>query len=131
MALTLLPPAEPALIAWMRADSDLSALCGGRVGTKLNATLPAFRVTRVGGVAEEAWLDRPSVQVEAWAADAGTADTLIRSFVAALPRLARYAYQGTVWSAAVTSGPIWFPDDPNLSSNARYLVTVELLTTTP
>jgi hypothetical protein len=35
---------------------------------------------------------------------------------------------GRVWTYEVTSGPFWSPDDPTLSSNARYIATVDLLT---
>lgn len=39
MTLTLLPSPAKAAVAWASAQSDLNALHGGRVGTKLNATL--------------------------------------------------------------------------------------------
>ena len=129
MPLTLLPSAEAVLVAWLKAHPDLTPLHGGRVGTKLNATLPAVRVARVGGTPEEPWLDLPLVQVEAWAADQTAADTLARSIIAAMPDV-RGAAAGKVRTFAYESGPFWAPDDPQISTNARYIVTVRLLTTT-
>lgn len=129
MALALLPSAEVAAVAWAKAQTDLAAIHGGRVGTKLNATLPAIRVQRIGGVAEDPWEDRPLVQWECWAADQAAADLLVRTLVAALP-LFRGAYAGgRVWTFAIESGPFWSPDDPSLSSNARYIITTRLVTT--
>lgn len=129
MPATLLPSAETVTIAWLKANTDLLAIHGGRVGSKLNATLPAIRVQRIGGSPVETWEDRPLLQVEAWAADQTTADTLARTIVAVLPTIRAAYASGRVWTYAVESGPFWAPDDPNLSSNARYVLTVRLLTT--
>lgn len=129
MPLALLPDAEAALVAWLKAHPDLAAIHGGRVGTKLNATLPAVRVTRVGGTPDDPWLDLPLVQVEAWAATSTAAMDLARSVVAAMPDV-RGAAAGKVHTFVYESGPFWAPDDPNLSNNARYVLTVRLLTTT-
>jgi 5-methylcytosine-specific restriction endonuclease McrA len=82
---TLLPSAPVLFIARARTHPDLVAIQSTRVGTKLNATLPATRVQRIGGTPPELWRDDPVLQVEAWAADEGTADLLIRTWVAALP----------------------------------------------
>lgn len=128
MTLTLLPSAAVLLVAGLKANADLAALHGGRVGTNLNATLPAIRVQRVGGTPEDLWLDEPLMQIECWAATEGPADLLARSVVAALPSLRGTYPTGQVYSYAIESGPLWFPDDPNISKNARYLLTVRLVT---
>lgn len=131
MTLTLLPSAEQVFVAWAKAHADLNALEGGRVGTKLNATLPAIRVTRIGNAPPEPFEDDASLQVECWAVDQGAADTLARSVVAALPSIRNTSVSGgRVWTYTITSGPYWAPDDPSLSNNARYVMTVDLLITT-
>jgi hypothetical protein len=78
----------------------------------------------------ELWRDDPVLQVEAWAADEGTADLLIRTWVAALPDFRHRATTGEIHTYAIDSGPFWSPDDPTLSNNSRYILTVRLLTTT-
>lgn len=129
MTLALLPSAEVASVSWAKAQTDLAAIHGGRVGTKLNATLPAIRVQRVGGSPVDPWEDRPLVQWECWAADQGAADLLVRTLVAALPLFKGTFAGGRVYTFAVESGPFWSPDDPALSQNARYIITTRLVTT--
>lgn len=132
MTLSLLPSAPALTVAWLKTQTDLAAIHGGRVGTKLNATLPAIRVQRIGGMSPDVYEDQPLMQFECWAADEGTADRLVRTLVAALPsfRDATNA-DGKVWTYSIESGPLWMPDDPQLSTNARYLLTARLITTTP
>lgn len=131
MVLTLLPSAEVLTVAWLKANTDLLAIHGGRVGTKLASTLPAVRVQRVSGAVVELWEDQPVLQVDCWAADQATADTLARSVVAALPTFRGSYGSGRVWGYRVESGPFWSPDDPNMSNNARYILTVRLVTSPP
>ena len=131
MTVTLLPSAAALTVALLKADPDLTAITAGRVGTKLNQTLPAIRVQRIGG-SPDAYngTDAPSMQLECWAADEGTADTLVRTLIAVLPTFRhRDVTGGRVHTYTITSGPFWAPDDPSLSNNARYIITVELLTT--
>jgi hypothetical protein len=122
----LLPSAAALTVAWLKVNTDLAAIHGGRVGTKLNPTLPAIRVQRIGGSPSEPWRDEPVMQVECWAVDEGTADLLARTVIAALPTIRK---AGSL-TYAIESGPFWAPDDPTLSTNSRYLLTVRLLTTT-
>lgn len=130
MTLTLLPSAVGVFIAWCKTNTDLAAVHAGRVGSKLNATLPAVRVQRIGGTPDqESWNDEPELQVECWAADDPTAELLSRQVIAAMPTLRGPAAYGRVYTFQVTSGPYFAPDDPNLSANVRYIFTVQLLTT--
>ena len=131
MTATLLPSAEQVMVTWAKAHTALAAIHGGRVGTRLNATLPAVRLSRIGDAPPEPWQDAASVQVECWAADQADADELARTFVAALPDIRNTAVAGgRIWTYTVTSGPFWSPDDPSLSNNARYILTCSLLITT-
>lgn len=124
----LLPSAAGLLVAGLKADPDLTAIHGGRVGTRLNATLPAIRVQRIGGSPSELWEDRPLMQVDCWATDEGMADRLVRTVVAALPTLRGTYPTGRVYTYEIESGPYWAPDDPTISTNSRYIITVRLLT---
>jgi hypothetical protein len=130
MTVTLLPSAPVITVAWLKANSDLAAIHGGRVGTRLNSVLPAIRVQRIGGIPQETWRDEPVMQIECWAADEGTADQLARTVVAVLPTVRGTYPSGRAWSYVIESGPFWAPDDPALSNNSRYILTVRILTTT-
>jgi hypothetical protein len=130
MSVALLPSAAMVMVAWLKNNPDLNALHGGRVGTRLNAILPAIRVQRVGGAPSELWRDEPVVQIECWAADEGAADILARTVVASLPTVRSTVVGGRVYTYNIESGPFWSPDDPSLSNSVRYILTVRLLTTT-
>lgn len=126
----LLPSAAALTVGLLKTNADLAAIHGGRVGTQLNKTLPAIRVQRIGGTPDEYdGTDAPSMQVECWAGDEATADLLVRTLIAVLPAFRhRPVTGGRVFTYEITSGPYWAPDDPALSSAARYIVTVSLLT---
>jgi hypothetical protein len=128
---TLLPSAPEVLGTFLRTQPDLAAIHGGRVGTRLAKTLPAIRLQRIGAAGvDDVWEDRPSMQVECWAANEDAADTLVRTLLAVLPEFRhRPVVGGRAYTYEVTSGPYWAPDDPDLSSNARYILTVSLLLT--
>lgn len=127
MTVALLPDAEALFVSWAKSHPDLSVLHGGRVGTVLNATLPALRVTRVGVAPDERWEDVAELQVDCYAADQGAANLLARTVTAALPDLQgdRPGF-GWVGSADVTVGPVWLPD--NDTGRARYMLAVTLTT---
>ncbi len=129
--MALLPSSEQVFIAWAKTVAALNTITGGRVGTKLNATLPAIRVNRVGGTATEPWQDTPQLQVECWAVDQATADLLARTVISSLTGVRIPVAGGVIHSYSVSGGPFWSPDDPNLSQNARYILTIDLLITTP
>jgi hypothetical protein len=129
VSLTLLPSAPALLIAWAKTQTDLAAIQGTRVGTRLNATLPASRIQRVGGIPTDPWQDRPEIQIEAWAADEATADLLIRTWRAALDLVRQTTAAGRIYTYEITVEPFLAPDDPTLSSNSRYMMSVRLLMT--
>src|SRR3954470_15206486 len=124
MTVELLPSAPVLTVAWLKANPDLAAIHGGRVGTKLNSTLPAIRVQRIGGTVPDVYEDQPVLQVECWAADEATADLMVRSVGALLPAVRGTYASGRVSTSQIESGPFWAPDAPQLSSNSRYILTV-------
>lgn len=130
MTVALLPDAETVLVTWATANSDIIALVSGRVGTKLNGTLPAIRVTRIGDPPRDPWEDDANLQVECWAANSVAASLLVRTVLAALPTIRNTSVSGgRVYTYSIGSGPFYSPDDPNVSTNARYIFTVSLLIT--
>jgi len=135
MPLTLLPSAVAAFVAWAKAQTDLAAIHSGRVGTKLNATLPAMRVQQLGGAPDGYEnVDEPLLQAECWAADDVAAELFVRTLVAALKDPVtgfrhRAITGGRVYTFDIDSGPFFAPDDPQLSTNVRYVLTLRLLTT--
>jgi hypothetical protein len=127
---TLLPSAPEVLGTFLRTQPDLAAIHGGRVGTRLASTLPAIRVQRVGGTPLDVWEDRPSMQIECWAANDAAAELFVRTVLAVLPEFRhRGVTGGRMWTYSVTSGPYFSADDPDLSTNVRYILTVSLLLT--
>lgn len=129
MTVPLLPSAPKAAVVWAKAQPDLAAIHGGRVGTRLHAARPAVRVVQIGGQVVHPREGRPLLQFECWASDEDTADTLARTLVGALPTFRGVFSDGRVHTFAVESGPYWAPDDPELSQDARYIVTARLVTT--
>lgn len=130
MTVQLLPSAPEVLIDFLESQPDLEAIHAGRVGTRLNKTLPAIRVQRIGGSPQDPWQDAPEMQVECWAATEDAADTLVRTVVAVLPEFQHVdVVGGRSHTYVVSSGPFWAPDDPQLSTNSRYIITVALLLT--
>lgn len=126
--MSLLPSASVLFVAWAKANTALAAIQGTRVATKLNATLPATRVQRIGGTPESPQVDEPVLQVECWASDEAGADLLTRTYIEQLDTFRLASPSGRVWTYAYESGPYWAPDDPSLSNNARFIFTVRLLT---
>jgi hypothetical protein len=125
----LLPSAPALFVAWAKTNTALNAIQAGRVATKLNATLPATRVQRIGGIPESPQIDQPILQVECWAADEVTAERLARTYVAELDTFRHRAPTGQVFTYSFESGPFYSPDDPALSQNVRYLFSIRLVTT--
>lgn len=130
MSEPVLPSAASVVVAWLTNNPDLAAIHGGRVGTRLRSVLPAIRVQRVAGSPPETWRDEPVIQIECWAADEGPADLLARTVVAVLPSVRSTVPGGKVYTGVIDSGPFWSPDDPTLSTNSRYILTIRLLITT-
>lgn len=128
MALVLVPSGVAAFIAWARQQADLVAIQSTRVGTILSGTLPATRVTLIDGspeVSGEFNAAHPTIEIEAWAATPDAADTLMRTYIAALPSM-----KGGTWAGAYVSGvdvnlgPL-MSDDPD-TGEFRQLMDVVL-----
>lgn len=86
----VLPNAEALLVAFLRADPDVSAIAGQRGYTAAlppDPDLPCFRVTRWGGVPAVGYplvLDTASMQVDAWASTNTAAQALLATIRAVM-----------------------------------------------
>ena len=72
MSLTLAPDTLGLVIAWLQAQTELSALVSTRVMSRLpkSKTFPLVRITRIGGTevhGHNHWLHDPMVQVDCFA----------------------------------------------------------------
>lgn len=127
------PSGKSALIMWLSADPDVTVITP-RIGTDLDATLPAIRVTLVDGqptVTGENNYAMPQFEVECWGRSAVDADRLMWTVIEKLPTI-----QGTTWTpsggapavyvsgVSITLGPVEDYDDP--TSAYRQYCDVEL-----
>lgn len=99
------PSGKSAVIMWLVADPDVAAIIAGRVGTDLDPTLPAIRVTLVDGsptVTGENNYARPQLELECWARSAVDADRLMWTVIEKLPTI-----RGTTWSPSGGAPPVY------------------------
>lgn len=131
-ASVLIPDIEKLTVAYLRADSGVAAMVGTEVSTRLPnpLVLPRVRLTRVGGVADDpvGYLDRPNLQVEAWAAlgvgdDKAEAFALAAATLRALLLMPTAIHAGAVITDVTQNlGLRWFPDPS--TDTPRYLFGV-------
>ena len=69
MSRPALPDAEATVIGWLKGCPDITAVVGQRIHARFpeQVTMPAIRVTRVGGSPDDPWRDAPQIQVDCWA----------------------------------------------------------------
>jgi hypothetical protein len=130
---TRMPSGKSALIMWLAADPDIAAITT-RIGTDLDPTLPAIRVTLVDGqptVTGETNYARPQLQVECWGRSAVDADRLMWTVIEKLPALRQTTWTPSGGAPAVyvsgfdvTLGPV--EDYDEATSNYRQYCDVEL-----
>jgi hypothetical protein len=125
--MSLLPDAEALLIAALKAQPSVTALCGGRVGTRLSGTYPAIRVTTLGGGESVADTGSPDLQVECWGDGTGSAaetqaSDLARTVHSVGGSLRGVFGPGTVVGSWTYGLPLHSPDPT--TARERYIVTV-------
>lgn len=132
MTVTLMPNMEALVSAFLRAQSEITALCGDRVYTAVpgNATYPLVRVTQFDDVKvtqRPLWVVRTSVQVEAYGgskADAFGLASTAQSCIA--ERIEGVHTGGTV--AGVTFGSLRdLPDDSFDPAKPRFLFSAYII----
>lgn len=89
-ALRVMPNVTALVVAFLRADVDVSALAGARgyaIELPENPPLPCYRVTRFGGIPVMQVpfeIDTADLQIDAWALKHGDAEKLLNTIRAAL-----------------------------------------------
>ncbi len=123
MPLATPPDAELLAIDWLDAHADIGSSV--KVGTR-KTTLPGLVVTRIGGVPlYPGRVDKPRLDVEAWASSRTAAYDLAAAAYAVLHAMP----SGTHTNAVVTAvrdflGLTWQPDPP--TDTPKWLFSVEL-----
>jgi hypothetical protein len=118
VSVQLLPDIEAIAVTYLEADTDVAALCDGRVYTEIpeGPTYPFLTVLRIAGRPRPRprWLDQAQLQVAAWGNDAGFSreDTrdLCETAVAALHELVGTTALGVVTGVEDVLGPRSLPD---------------------
>lgn len=110
--------------AWAKSRPAITAVVGKRISPKLDATLPAIRLTNVGPRDRGPEEALARVQVECWADDHDTAEDLANVVVAQVPTLRGQWATGWVAGAAVALGP--FASHDQKTDRPRFLLDLEL-----
>lgn len=124
MTVRLLPNVESLVVAVLKADDDLDALVGERIGTELYAgSAAAVQVHLItGDEIVRDHLDGAHVQIDGWGGSKLDAINVIRTARAVL-----LAYSGVVSGIGVMSGaetittPQWLPDEAFTPPRPRYV----------
>lgn len=119
----LLPDLDQALVDFLKNHASLNPLHGGRVGTSLQSTSTAVRVTALGGTQPWPWEALPEYQIEWWGGSQQQAKTLARTGEAAIYDIRGQITGGWVTGVAVTLSQLWSPDET--SARPRYITQAQ------
>lgn len=122
----VLPDAELALIQYLKARTEITALIpAARITTALppQPTYPCVTVTRMGGSAL-VWqrIDEPDFQVEVWGGSRFECNTLARTVRACIMSIRNDTVSaGVLVSAGEQVGMQWMPDDVTVPPTSRFV----------
>jgi hypothetical protein len=119
----LLPSPAQVFNEWAKTRTALTALVGTRISPVLQ-TLPSIRLAVVSGRDVGRGEVRARLQVECWAADHDTAETIVRTVVAEVPALRGSYAGGWVGAADVATAPYAAPDP--VTERPRFIVDLWL-----
>lgn len=122
---TLLPDVDQALIDFLKTHADLVPLHAGRVGTKLQSTATAVRISSLGGTQPWPWESLPEYQIEWWGGTDVQAKTLARTGEAVIYGIRGPIVGGWVTGVAVSLSQLWSPDET--SARPRFLTQVQFI----
>ncbi len=114
------------LIAGLLANSQVAAIIGTRIGTRLPAspTYPLIVASLVSDIPGQPWESRVRVQLDCWAASEEGASALSRTVVAVHPSLRGTYSAGRLLNTSVLNR-LWSPDPVN--NQPRFLVDLGLV----
>lgn len=85
MLYALPPDPQAALVAFLTAQTDVAAICAGRVAsTKIDTPAPRIQITAIGGPLAEPWEEAAEFQVDCWGGTERQALDLARTVCAAI-----------------------------------------------
>ena len=130
MPLRLLPDVERAVVQFLRASSDVSALVSQRVSTELpgSPTYPYVTVRLITGaeIIREHF-DAQQIQVDCWADSKASAALLARTVRAAVLTMRSATHDQSVVTQVVTlTTPSWLPDTEVTPPRPRYTFDVQV-----
>lgn len=131
MTVTLLPDIERLMTSFLRAQSEVSTIVGGRVYTEVpdNPTFPLVRVRRLGGfptLSRPLQVDAPLVQIEGYAATKGAARLLTETCRAVLAERVEGVHDTGVVAGVIFGALIWLPDEDFTPPKPRYIADATL-----
>lgn len=106
----VMPPPLKVANQWLKAQERVTQLCDKRIAPKLDAKLPAIRLTNVGPVDQGPEEALVRVQVECWAMTYDEAEQLALAVVSVIPEAAGQWPAGYCAGGAVLAGPFDSPD---------------------
>lgn len=125
MTYELLPDLDAVLVSFLKNNSSLAPLHGGRVGTKLAAgDTSAVRTSSLGGIQTWPWQAVQEFQIEWWGGDQGQAKLLARTGEAVIYDLEGHVTGGWIRGVEVALGQLWSPDD--VTGRARYITQIRI-----
>lgn len=137
MTVRLLPDILLLAVEHVRSHTDVQALCGTRVGTRIPAdpTWPLVTLERVGGTTiRTEHIDRAQIQYAAWAdlddADGeATCSVLARTVQAALHEMSGVdlSPDGVICDIADVLSPFQLPDTESEPARPRWLGQVAII----
>jgi len=127
----MIPPPTPVLIQELLGIEALTNEVGDRIGTDLEAPLPALRVALAGyqGGSATGWESMPMFQVDVWAETEGQAEALAWHLVNYWPDASSHVLEqgGAISGRWIVQLPISLPPDDDGAKDtgySRYMVTV-------
>jgi hypothetical protein len=110
----MFPDIEILIVAYLKAKTARRVVTDLPAGDDLTSKLPLYRVTRVSGEDQDYKLDRPIIDLDAFAADRATASLMSRQALDLLRNHLPYEDSvqptGVVTSVDTVVGPRWLPD---------------------
>lgn len=126
-----LPDAEAEISAFLRGLDEIFDLVEERVYTEIpaNAEFPLVRLTRIGGTPlfnKPLWVDRPTLQIEAYGGTKAQAQEIAETCRAALSEIESATSPTAVFLSAEFGGMLYLPDPEFKNPRPRYVFDVDV-----
>ncbi|MGE3835246.1 MAG: hypothetical protein AB7H43_10715 [Acidimicrobiia bacterium] len=128
MTVRLLVSPEKLTVAWLRASTDVGALCGDRIGTELygGSTAVVWLTQVTGEERVRRHLTAHQLDVRSYAPSKGDAETLALTVHDVLHQMPGVHALGIVNDVRCLTLPTWLPDTTFEPVRARYIGSYEI-----